>query len=47
MLKEVFIQLIKEYSGHEKLQDKRWNEIETSYSKSNRHYHTLQHLEVY
>ena len=45
MLEKAFIDLLKQYTDDEKLINKLWIEISTAYSKRNRHYHTLQHLE--
>jgi predicted metal-dependent HD superfamily phosphohydrolase len=45
MLKQTFVELINRYKDDDKLADEMWNEIEISYSKKKRHYHTLEHLE--
>ena len=45
MLEKVFTGLAKQYTSDDELVNKLWNEISTAYSKRNRHYHTLQHLE--
>ena len=45
MLKKAFIHLLKQYTDDDKLMNKLWIEISATYSKRNRHYHTLQHLE--
>lgn len=44
-LKQTFKALCLEYSADSKLIESFWNEIETHYSSSNRHYHNLLHLE--
>lgn len=45
MLEKIFIDLTKQYTSDDRLINKLWNEISTAYSKPDRHYHTLQHLE--
>ncbi|MDB5011955.1 MAG: hypothetical protein JWQ25_157 [Daejeonella sp.] len=45
MLKETYVQLIKQYTDNEDLIADYWDEVEIHYTKSNRHYHTLKHLE--
>ena len=45
MIEKVFTNLTRQYTSDDKLINKLWNEISTAYSKSNRYYHTLQHLE--
>lgn len=45
MLESTFFKLIHKYSNDENLINELWNEIEENYSKKNRHYHTLEHLE--
>ena len=45
MIEKVFTNLTRQYTSDDKLINKLWNEILTAYSKSNRYYHTLQHLE--
>jgi len=44
-MKTIFISLAKDYTDNVQLTNDLWNEIERKYSKSNRHYHTLEHLE--
>ena len=45
MLKEIFINLISNYTSDERKKLELWNEIELNYSYKKRHYHTLEHLE--
>jgi predicted metal-dependent HD superfamily phosphohydrolase len=45
MLKQTFIALLSKYTDDEPLVLDLWNEISRNYSKKNRFYHTLQHLE--
>jgi predicted metal-dependent HD superfamily phosphohydrolase len=45
MLRGTFIALVKKFSDDERLINKLWKEIEKTYTKSNRHYHTLHHLD--
>jgi len=45
VLKETFIQLLKNYTDNDSLINELWTEIEKSYSSKNRFYHTLQHLD--
>ena len=44
-MKDIFLALAKNYAADPGLTADLWNEIEKNYSKSNRHYHTLGHLE--
>lgn len=44
MTKEIYITLAHKYCDDEELVLLCWNEIEVHYSKSNRHYHNLNHL---
>ena len=45
MLKETFIELLKNYTDDNRLINVLWTEIEKNHSSKKRHYHTLQHLE--
>ena len=45
MLKEVFISLISKYSENQEYNISLWNETKKKYSKNNRYYHNLTHLE--
>ena len=45
MLKETFIKLLANYTDNESLRNELWTEIEKNYSNTQRHYHTLLHLE--
>lgn len=45
MLKETFIKLLENYTDNKNLVNELWYEITQNYSDTNRHYHTLQHLE--
>jgi len=44
-MKSTFTQLAAHYTANERLILQLWNEIDTTYSQSKRHYHTLSHLE--
>jgi predicted metal-dependent HD superfamily phosphohydrolase len=44
-LKEIYIQLLKNYTDNNSLAEELWKEIEKSYSSKKRYYHTLQHLD--
>jgi predicted metal-dependent HD superfamily phosphohydrolase len=44
-IKEVFQQLIAQYNSDFQQAETFWNEIESNYSHSDRHYHRLSHLE--
>lgn len=44
MIKQQFFAIVNNYIADTNLQNAMWQEIETSYSKSGRHYHTLAHL---
>jgi len=44
-MQKTFIQLANEYSDDTEFIHNCWNEIESYYTKPNRHYHTLSHLE--
>lgn len=44
MLKETFIELLRNYTDNYRLTNELWTEIEQHYSGKKRHYHTLQHL---
>lgn len=44
MIKEAFIDSLKNYTVDSEQQLKLWNEIEGNYSKPDRHYHNLTHL---
>jgi len=44
MIKEKFLNLIKEYSKNEDYNLECWKEIESNYSSKSRHYHNLEHL---
>ena len=44
-MKEIFLALANNYADDPDLANDLWNEIGKNYSKSNRHYHTLGHLE--
>lgn len=46
MIKEVFIQLIKEYTVDNDVAHPLWQEIEEAYSGKKRFYHTIAHLEM-
>ncbi|MCB9261575.1 MAG: hypothetical protein H6607_04305 [Flavobacteriales bacterium] len=45
MLKDVFINLLKNYTSDNGLIDELWTEMEEQHANPKRHYHTLQHLE--
>jgi predicted metal-dependent HD superfamily phosphohydrolase len=45
VLKETFIELLKNYADNDYLTNELWTEIEKNYSGKKRHYHSLQHLE--
>ncbi len=45
MLKQTFIELLSKYTDNKDLITDLWNEIEQNYSKKNRYYHSLIHLE--
>jgi predicted metal-dependent HD superfamily phosphohydrolase len=45
-IREEFISSLQHYTSDPKIQQSMWSEIDTSYSKSNRHYHNLNHLNV-
>jgi predicted metal-dependent HD superfamily phosphohydrolase len=45
MMKELFINSIRNFASDEGEQIIRWNEIEKNYSNPNRHYHNLTHLD--
>lgn len=45
VLKETFLELLKNYTGNERQTNELWIEIEKNYSSKKRHYHTLQHLD--
>jgi len=45
VLKETFIKLLANYTDNESLRNELWTEIEKNYSNTQRHYHTLLHLE--
>ncbi len=45
MLKQVFEDLLKDFTPDVKLIDKLWKEIEKAYGERGRHYHNLLHLE--
>ena len=44
-LKEIFSNLLINYTTNSSLINELWDEVEKNYSGKNRHYHTLQHLE--
>jgi len=44
-MKDIFVALAGNYAADPGLTNDLWKEIEKNYSKSNRHYHTLEHLE--
>ena len=44
MLKKIFTELVSKYTPQSEVMEELWLEIETEYSDSNRHYHTLQHV---
>ena len=45
MLQQTFLRSTSKYTDDKNLSDELWNEIEQSYSESNRHYHNLSHIE--
>jgi predicted metal-dependent HD superfamily phosphohydrolase len=45
VLKETFIELLKNYTNSDRLTNELWTEIEKNYSSKKRHYHTLHHLD--
>lgn len=45
MLKETYIQLLKNYTDDNILIDELWTEIEAHHTNAKRHYHTLKHLQ--
>ncbi len=45
VLKETFIELLKNYTDSESLTNELWTEIKKNYSSKKRHYHTLHHLD--
>ncbi|NAS29920.1 hypothetical protein GTQ40_02950 [Flavobacteriaceae bacterium R38] len=45
VLKEIFIELLTNYTDNDYLKNELWAEIEKNYSSKKRHYHTLQHLD--
>jgi predicted metal-dependent HD superfamily phosphohydrolase len=45
MIKQEFIEGLKNYTTDSEQQLAMWNEVEMNYSKSNRHYHNIAHLE--
>jgi predicted metal-dependent HD superfamily phosphohydrolase len=45
LLQEIFTALLRQYVADPNLISDLWNEIKTSYSHRNRHYHSLTHLE--
>ncbi len=45
MLKPTYIKLLTTYGVSQSITNDLWNEIETNYSKANRFYHNLEHLE--
>jgi predicted metal-dependent HD superfamily phosphohydrolase len=45
MIKDAFLKSLSNYTTNDRQQQTLWNEIEKSYSKSDRHYHNLAHLE--
>lgn len=45
VLKEVFIELLRSYSSDPNSILELWHEVEVNYSKKNRHYHNLAHLD--
>jgi predicted metal-dependent HD superfamily phosphohydrolase len=44
-LKEIFIKILRQSGVDEYITDLRWNEIEIYYTKTDRHYHNLDHLQ--
>ncbi len=45
MLQKIFFELIEHYSDNQFLKQELWKDISQNYSKKNRHYHTLEHIE--
>ncbi|AXG74647.1 hypothetical protein DVK85_10555 [Flavobacterium arcticum] len=45
MIKDAFYSLLNSYTSDKNVIEELWTEIETKYSNSKRHYHTLKHLE--
>jgi predicted metal-dependent HD superfamily phosphohydrolase len=45
VLKETFIELLKNYTDNNGMTNELWTEIEKNYSSKKRHYHTLRHLD--
>ena len=45
VLKDTFIELLKNYTDNDPLKEELWTEIEKNYSDEKRYYHTLQHLD--
>ncbi len=45
MLEKTFTALLTNYTDNDSLKKELWSEIEANYSRENRHYHTLEHLE--
>jgi predicted metal-dependent HD superfamily phosphohydrolase len=45
MIKDEFLKCLNSYTTDNRQQQTLWNEIEKSYSKSDRHYHNVNHLE--
>lgn len=45
MLRNTFIELLKNYTKDDSLIDHLWTEIVEQYAAHNRYYHTLQHLD--
>ena len=46
MIKEEFLNSLKNYTSADSLMLSMWNDIEQNYSKPGRHYHTLAHLDT-
>lgn len=44
-MKTLFLHISEKYTSNHRLINALWQEIEANYSKRNRHYHTLDHLE--
>ena len=44
MIKQQFLESLKNYTSNSGQQQTMWNEVEENYSKSDRHYHNLSHL---
>ncbi len=45
MIKDEYLKSLSKYTSDSQLLDTMWGDIEKNYSKSNRHYHTLTHLD--